>query len=216
LLAARALHKSGETERLKGLVLLAPAIDFTEVLLFEKMPASARTELLENGVWFHTSAHEPSRTPITRQLRAPSSSSWRRNSCPCSRPYFARHAGQVCSLDPCDGLGRKNYLGARKPYPYQTWRSSPLPRGGFGEPLSGGRRDRMAIYLRAEPYSAIDTVSFSYTVVATCPLAKDYPVQDSANFQASSATAESAKETGRSACGVRSSTTSLNSFVSEF
>jgi pimeloyl-ACP methyl ester carboxylesterase len=68
LLAARALHKSGETERLKGLVLLAPAVDFTEVLLFEKMPASARTELLENGVWFHTSAHEPSRTPITRQL----------------------------------------------------------------------------------------------------------------------------------------------------
>ena len=68
LLAARALHKSGETERLKGLVLLAPAVDFTEVLLFEKMPASARTKLLENGVWFHTSAHEPSRTPITRQL----------------------------------------------------------------------------------------------------------------------------------------------------
>jgi hypothetical protein len=23
---------------------------------------------LENGIWFHTSAHEPSRTPITRQL----------------------------------------------------------------------------------------------------------------------------------------------------
>ena len=48
--------------------MLAPAVDFTEVLLFEKMPASARIELLENGVWFHTSAHEPSRTPITRQL----------------------------------------------------------------------------------------------------------------------------------------------------
>jgi hypothetical protein len=144
LLAARALHKSDETERLKGLVLLAPAVDFTEVLLFEKMPASARTELLENGVWFHTSAHEPSRTPITRQLRAPSSSSWRRNSCPCSRPYFARHAGQICSLDPCDALSRKNYLGPCKPNPYQTWRSSPLARGGFGHALRGDGGDGIA------------------------------------------------------------------------
>ena len=52
LLAAKSLHESGETERLKGLILLAPAVDFTEVLLYQKMPASARAELMQNGIWF--------------------------------------------------------------------------------------------------------------------------------------------------------------------
>jgi pimeloyl-ACP methyl ester carboxylesterase len=32
LLAARALHKSGDTGRLKGLVLLAPAVDFSTAI----------------------------------------------------------------------------------------------------------------------------------------------------------------------------------------
>jgi pimeloyl-ACP methyl ester carboxylesterase len=68
LLAARGLHESGETERLKGLVLLAPAIDFTEVLIFDKMSASARAELLEKGVWMRPSDHSAARYPITRRL----------------------------------------------------------------------------------------------------------------------------------------------------
>ncbi len=68
LLAARAMHESGEGERLKGLVLLAPAVDFTEVLIYEKMPPSARAELLENGVWFRPSAHLSERHAITRLL----------------------------------------------------------------------------------------------------------------------------------------------------
>jgi pimeloyl-ACP methyl ester carboxylesterase len=68
LLIARALHQSGEEERLKGLVLLAPAVDFTEVLIFERMPASARAELLKNGVWMRPSNHSPARYPITKRL----------------------------------------------------------------------------------------------------------------------------------------------------
>jgi pimeloyl-ACP methyl ester carboxylesterase len=68
LLAAKSLHESGETERLKGLILLAPAVDFTEVLLYQKMPASARAELMQNGIWFRPSAHSPERNPVTRRL----------------------------------------------------------------------------------------------------------------------------------------------------
>ncbi len=36
LLAARALHQAGETERLAGLILIAPAVDFTEALIWER------------------------------------------------------------------------------------------------------------------------------------------------------------------------------------
>lgn len=68
LLAARALNESGEAERLKGLVLIAPAVDFTEALIFAKMPASARAELLEKGVWLRPSAHSAARYPIAREL----------------------------------------------------------------------------------------------------------------------------------------------------
>ena len=34
LLAARALNEAGETERIKGLILIAPAVDFTEALIW--------------------------------------------------------------------------------------------------------------------------------------------------------------------------------------
>ncbi|MCI0466937.1 MAG: alpha/beta hydrolase [Beijerinckiaceae bacterium] len=68
LLAAQALMESGEAERLKGLVLLAPAVDFTEVLIYEKMPASARAELMQNGMWLRPSGNGQPGNAITRLL----------------------------------------------------------------------------------------------------------------------------------------------------
>jgi pimeloyl-ACP methyl ester carboxylesterase len=68
LLAARALHESSETERLKGLVLIAPATDFTEAVIFARMPAAARAELMEKGVWMLASPYSPKPYPITRRL----------------------------------------------------------------------------------------------------------------------------------------------------
>jgi pimeloyl-ACP methyl ester carboxylesterase len=68
LLAARALHEAGETERLKGLVLIAPATDFTEALIFERMSASARMELMETGVWLLRTPNSLEPYPITRRL----------------------------------------------------------------------------------------------------------------------------------------------------
>ncbi len=65
LLAARALHESGEAARLAGLVLIAPAVDMTE-LIFENMPRKARAELETTGVWLRPSPYEAAPYPITR------------------------------------------------------------------------------------------------------------------------------------------------------
>jgi pimeloyl-ACP methyl ester carboxylesterase len=68
LLAARALHESGEEERLKGLVLIAPAVDFTEALIFARMPPAARENLAREGLWLRPSAYSPEPYPVTRDL----------------------------------------------------------------------------------------------------------------------------------------------------
>jgi esterase/lipase len=50
-----------------GLVLIAPAIDFTEVLMWQRFPAKIRQEIETNGVWYRPSDYgEP--YPITRGL----------------------------------------------------------------------------------------------------------------------------------------------------
>lgn len=68
LLAARALAKSGETERLAGLVLIAPAVDFTEALMWPRMPPEARRDIETKGVWMRPSAYSPQPYPVTRAL----------------------------------------------------------------------------------------------------------------------------------------------------
>jgi pimeloyl-ACP methyl ester carboxylesterase len=54
-------------ERIKALVLLAPAPDFTEKLMRPKLPAHALAELAAHGVWLQPSAYgDPN--PITQTL----------------------------------------------------------------------------------------------------------------------------------------------------
>ena len=54
-------------ERLAGMVLIAPAPDFTEKLMAPEMDAAAKVEMAETGVWLRPSAYgEP--YPITRAL----------------------------------------------------------------------------------------------------------------------------------------------------
>ncbi len=55
-------------ERLAGLLLLAPAPDFTEDLLWARLPDTAKKEIMENGVWFQPNVYEPEPRPITRLL----------------------------------------------------------------------------------------------------------------------------------------------------
>jgi pimeloyl-ACP methyl ester carboxylesterase len=68
LLAARAFIEAGETRRMKGLVLIAPAVDFTEALIWAKAPKKARRAITENGVWLRPSAYSSEPDLFTRAL----------------------------------------------------------------------------------------------------------------------------------------------------
>jgi pimeloyl-ACP methyl ester carboxylesterase len=50
------------------MVLIAPAVDFTEALMWSRLPADARRDLEEKGVWMRPSAYSPEPYPITRAL----------------------------------------------------------------------------------------------------------------------------------------------------
>ena len=51
-----------------GLVLIAPAVDFTEELMWKGLSPQARREIEEKGVWLRPSAYSPEPYPITRNL----------------------------------------------------------------------------------------------------------------------------------------------------
>jgi pimeloyl-ACP methyl ester carboxylesterase len=68
LLAARALGQAGEASRLAGLTLIAPAVDFTEALIWAQASKAARRAIMEQGAWARPSAYQPAPYPITRAL----------------------------------------------------------------------------------------------------------------------------------------------------
>jgi pimeloyl-ACP methyl ester carboxylesterase len=68
LLLARALHEAGQSDRLAGLVLIAPAVDFTEALIWAQAPEEARRALLEEGAWRTPSAYSDEPDVFTRAL----------------------------------------------------------------------------------------------------------------------------------------------------
>jgi pimeloyl-ACP methyl ester carboxylesterase len=68
LLAARAFAEAGEQTRLAGLVLIAPAVDFTQALLWPNMPPEGRRAIDTEGVWLRPSAYSDAPYPITRGL----------------------------------------------------------------------------------------------------------------------------------------------------
>ena len=63
LLAAQA--RSG---RIAGLLLLAPAADFTEDLVWARMSPDIRRQIMEKGEWLRASAYDDGPYPITRAL----------------------------------------------------------------------------------------------------------------------------------------------------
>ena len=68
LLAARALQAAGESDRLAGLVLIAPAVDFTEALIWAQAPEEARRAIMEEGAWRPPSAYSDEPDVFTRAL----------------------------------------------------------------------------------------------------------------------------------------------------
>lgn len=55
-------------ERIAGLVLIAPAPDFTERLMWPALPEAARFAIQRDGVWRQPSAYSEEPTPLSRTL----------------------------------------------------------------------------------------------------------------------------------------------------
>jgi len=68
LLLMRKLASLGQLARIVGLVLIAPAVDFTERLIFERLPREARAELEQKGVWYRASPYSAEPYPIIHRL----------------------------------------------------------------------------------------------------------------------------------------------------
>jgi pimeloyl-ACP methyl ester carboxylesterase len=68
LLCMRALAARGEEDRIAGLVLIAPAVDFTEKLIWDRLPADARCKIETEGAWLRPSAYSPEPYVITKRL----------------------------------------------------------------------------------------------------------------------------------------------------
>lgn len=68
LLLARELKRRRAAAVLAGLVLIAPAVDFTEVLMWSKFPTKIKRELETKGVWIRPSQYESGGYPISRRL----------------------------------------------------------------------------------------------------------------------------------------------------
>src|SRR5689334_13926061 len=69
LLLARALRgRKAPAANLVGLVLVAPAVDFTEELMWKRFTPEIKRELAEKGVWARPSQYSPEPYLVTRQL----------------------------------------------------------------------------------------------------------------------------------------------------
>ncbi|KRE23949.1 alpha/beta hydrolase [Bosea sp. Root483D1] len=68
LLATLRLRQAEPRLRPTGLVLIAPAVDFTEELMWAQMPEAIRQTIVNEGVWQRPSEYSPEPMPITRAL----------------------------------------------------------------------------------------------------------------------------------------------------
>ncbi len=69
LLLARALRRAPAPKaEIAGMVLIAPAVDFTEALMWKRFPEAIRREIETNGVWERPSAYSEGPYQITRGL----------------------------------------------------------------------------------------------------------------------------------------------------
>jgi len=70
LLMVRALQRRGNAgpASIAGLVLIAPAIDFTEELMWKRCTPAIKQELEEKGVWARPSEYSAEPYLVTRQL----------------------------------------------------------------------------------------------------------------------------------------------------
>lgn len=65
---AKDMVAQGRPRALGGLVLIAPACDFTEALMWPQFPDHVKAEILSKGMFNLPSAYSPEPTPITKAL----------------------------------------------------------------------------------------------------------------------------------------------------
>ena len=68
LLLACALRERRDAAPIAGMVLIAPAVDFTEELMWKNFSAAIKREIEEKGVWLRPSQYAEGPYPITRGL----------------------------------------------------------------------------------------------------------------------------------------------------
>lgn len=68
LLLARALAERKDAARIAGMVLIAPAVDFTEELMWKEFSDATRREIEQKGFWMRPSAYGEEPYPITHRL----------------------------------------------------------------------------------------------------------------------------------------------------
>jgi pimeloyl-ACP methyl ester carboxylesterase len=68
LLARELTRRSPVDSRVARLVLIAPAVDFTEELMWKRFPLEVRREIEQTGVWARPSQYSEEPYPITRGL----------------------------------------------------------------------------------------------------------------------------------------------------
>jgi pimeloyl-ACP methyl ester carboxylesterase len=68
LLLARRLAETKGAAPIAGMVLIAPAVDFTEALIWQRFPDAIKREIEDKGVWMRPSDYGEEPYPITRGL----------------------------------------------------------------------------------------------------------------------------------------------------
>jgi pimeloyl-ACP methyl ester carboxylesterase len=68
LLLAQRLRKSKGGSPIAGMVLIAPAVDFTEELMWKQFSAATKREIEEKGAWMRPSEYSEAPYPITKRL----------------------------------------------------------------------------------------------------------------------------------------------------
>jgi pimeloyl-ACP methyl ester carboxylesterase len=68
LLLARALREKKSGPPIAGMVLIAPAVDFTEELMWKHFPEAVKREIEDKGLWLRPSEYGEGPYPITKKL----------------------------------------------------------------------------------------------------------------------------------------------------
>ncbi len=68
LLLARTLSQRSGAAPIAGMVLIAPAVDFTEELMWKQFPDAIKREIEQTGLWMRPSAYDEDPYPITCTL----------------------------------------------------------------------------------------------------------------------------------------------------